>query len=92
MSNVTSLEKIFNQYAGKEIKNPDRLTCDIDPVMEELGEKVYEAGFFFGSAHEKGTPNTGGCMVPPKWVTPEFEKGADGKCRLLGTFKLGNFI
>jgi hypothetical protein len=90
MSNVASLEKIFNQYAGKKILNPDRLTRDHDPLMAELAEKVYEAGFIFGSAHEKGTPNTGGCMVPPTWVTAEFEKDHKGY-RLTGTFKLGNF-
>lgn len=88
MGNAT-LKAIFDQYAGKEIKNPNRLTCDCDDVMDNLAQDVRQAGFIFGAAQEKdATPQ--GCMVPPTFVAAEFEKNADGKFHLTGHFKLGN--
>ena len=93
MRDVASLEKIFNHYAGKEILNPDRMTRDLDVVMAELAEKVDAAHFNFAGLHEKGTPNTSqGCMVPKTFVTAEYERVQNGKFRLTGTFKLGNFV
>jgi len=89
VSNSADLKKIFSQYAGKQIKNPNRVTCDCDPVMDTLGQEVRQAGFIFGQAQEKGT-SPEGCMVPPNLVTAEFEKGQGGKFRLTGNFKLGN--
>jgi hypothetical protein len=84
-----SLKEIFDKYAGQRIKDPDRLTCDIDFVMENLAGDVRKLGFIFGAANEKGVRSEG-CMVPPKYVQPEYERGADGKLRLTGQFKLGN--
>ena len=88
MSNST-LKAIFDQYAGKEIKHPKRVTCDCDEVMDGLAQEVRQAGFILGAAHEKGSPEIG-CMVPPNLVAAEFENGTDGKLRLTGNFKLGN--
>lgn len=89
MSNA-SLKEIFDKYAGRQIKNPDRMTCDLDFIMDELAHEVSKLGFVFGAAHEKGARNEG-CMVPANYVQPEYEKSAEGKFRLTGQFKLGNW-
>ena len=31
-----NLSALFNKFVGQRIKNPNRLTCDIDPVMYEM--------------------------------------------------------
>jgi len=30
------LKKIFGQYTGQTLKNPNRLTCDVDTVLEGI--------------------------------------------------------
>lgn len=76
------------QYAGRVIKDPNRLTCDCDEVMDTLAQDVRSAGFIFGAAQEKGASPAGG-KVPANLVAAEFEKGADGRLRLTGGFRLG---
>lgn len=90
MNSISTLKDIFSKYAGAEILDPNRLTCDVDPIMDgALTDDVRNAGFIMGQAHEKGTPSEG-CMVPSNYVEAEYERSADGKLRLTGNFKLGN--
>lgn len=39
------LTALFNKYVGKEVRNPARVTTDIDPVMEDLIMEAAEAGY-----------------------------------------------
>lgn len=84
-----TLQNIFSKYAGKPIKDPNRVTCDCDEIADGLAQEIREAGYIVGALHEKGTP-VAGCMVPTNLVTPEFERGTDNQLRLTGNFKLGN--
>ena len=40
--NITHL---FNKFAGMELRNPDRLTTDIDPVAAEMAQLAKDNGF-----------------------------------------------
>jgi hypothetical protein len=39
------LTKIFGKYVGVVIRNPDRMTCDVDPVTEEIQATGLKNGF-----------------------------------------------
>lgn len=89
MSDLSALKTIFSRYAGKPIKDPQRLTCDCDEVVESLAQEVRQAGYMMGGLYEKDMP-AAGCMVFPNIVTSEFERDGSGRLRLTGNFKLGN--
>jgi len=87
MDNKLKLKEIFSRYAEKEILNPGRMTCDIDPVADKLGNEVQKLGFLFG-LHKKDTAET---MVlrPENLVRAEYQE-ANGKFQLTGKYRIGN--
>ena len=88
MNNETKLKNIFAQFAGKEIKNPNRMTRDMcDVVDSDLQRKVSGLGFIFGM-HKKGTAETM-VLKPENLVRAEYEE-TKGKFRLTGKYKIGN--
>lgn len=85
--NILRLNLIFSRYAGNEIRNPDRMTCDVDPVIESVSAHIRTLGFIAGKPHDKasGTP----AVLKAGVVSPEFETGTDKKIRLIGKFAIG---
>lgn len=42
--NIQSLKQIFGKFSGQPLLNPDRLTCDVDPVVEAIREEAAQHG------------------------------------------------
>lgn len=50
-----SLKDEFKKYIGETIRNPWRMTCDIDPKAEEMSQTARKYGYtmLFSSATEQ---------------------------------------
>lgn len=83
----SKLNAIFNEYAGKEIYNPQRMTRDWDPVGDHFAGEVSRMGYRF-SFMKKGAAETME-VKHPNAVRAEYEE-KDGKFRLTGRYKIGN--
>lgn len=88
MKDVEKLKAIFKEYAGMEIRDPQRQSCDCDAVADSLAMKLQAQGYVVGAFQEKGAAGESH-VVPRNLVSPEYERGNDGKLRLTGGFKLG---
>lgn len=81
-----NLNAIFGKYAGQALKDPDRLTCDIDGVYESMQSDALKNGLelrvlFPDSLADFGhNPNRANVFV---------EKDATGKLRIADKFTLG---
>ena len=80
-----NLNKIFGKFAGRELLDPKRMTCEEDPVIEEMQVEAAKNSLTLQVLF----PNTGSdCSFNPNRVNAVVEKGADGKYRV-STFDLG---
>lgn len=42
--NIQSLTQIFGKFSGQTILNPNRMTCDVDMVLEEIRAEAEQHG------------------------------------------------
>ncbi|WP_435641438.1 hypothetical protein [Micavibrio aeruginosavorus] len=80
------LSKIFGQFAGQTLKNPQRMTCDMDDVLTNMQDVAAQNGLTLrvkweGRMHDQ--------MHNPNRVNVNVETGADGKIRITPDFQIG---
>jgi hypothetical protein len=80
---ITSL---FNKFAGKELKDPNRLTTDIDNTFHEMQQIASNHGYklrvFFPG--DRGTTD-----ARPDRVNVYVENNAEGRLIIQNRFKIG---
>jgi len=80
------LKAIFGQYAGKALLDPMRVTCDIDPVLEDMRMAASHVGLSvtvrWPNAKSDGRSNMHRLNVP-------VEKRDDGRYYIVPNFTRG---
>jgi hypothetical protein len=86
MSNNVNLKEIFGKFAGQELRDPRRLTCDMDPVLMDMDAAARKNGlqlrFLFPGGGATDDYNT-------KRVNAYAEKNPRGGWRVADKFDLG---
>jgi len=81
--NVTEL---FNKFAGRELKDPGRVTCDIDSTLGEIEQVAKDNGLKL----RIWFPGTVGTMdYRTDRINVHVEKDAAGKFIVSDKFKIG---
>lgn len=86
MTKPRNLKAIFGKFSGQPLKNPDRMTCDVDGVLSELADTARKNGLelrvlFPGKMHDFG--------ANPNRVNIPVEKDSAGKLRVGKNFSIG---
>ncbi len=86
MSQKLDLTAIFGKFAGQPLKDPRRLTADIDTVAEQMRDTAKQHGLtlrlkFPGMMHTQD--------AKPNRVNADVERDAAGKFSVKGNFRIG---
>ena len=86
MSQNLNLTAIFGKFAGQPLKDPRRLTADIDTVAEQMREIAKQHGLtlrlkFPGMMHTQDARRDR--------VNADVERDAAGNFRVKGNFRIG---
>ena len=86
MKKTPDLKKIFGKFAGKELRDPNRLTTDIDSVLAQMETAAQKNGLKL----RVWFPGTIGTMeLRSDRVNAHVDQGADGKFRVSNKFEIG---
>lgn len=86
MTQPHNLKAIFGKFTGQPLKDPNRLTCDVDGVLAEMASTAQKNGLelrvlFPGKMEDFGhNPNRANVTV---------EQDAGGKLRVGNKFSIG---
>ena len=80
------LNKIFGHFAGQTLKNPDRMTCDMDDVLTDMQEVAAKHGL---TLRVKWEGRLFDQMHNPNRVNVGVATGPDGKIRITPNFQIG---
>ena len=86
MNRNLDLAAIFGHFAGQPLKDPKRLTADIDTVAEQMRETAKQHGLtlrlkFPGMMYTQD--------AKPSRVNADVERDAKGGFRVKGNFRIG---
>ncbi len=86
MKRNLDLSAIFGKFAGQQVKDPNRLTADIDTVAEQMRDTAKQHGLtlrlkFPGMMYTQD--------AKPNRVNADVEKDANGALRIKGNFRIG---
>lgn len=77
---------LFNKFVGKELKDPQRVTCDLDHVYEEMKQVANDNGLEL-RLHFPGRPSTPDYRE--KRVNVLVKESADNRFVVGKTFGMG---
>lgn len=80
------LKAIFGKYAGQALLDPMRVTCDIDPVLEDLKAAATHVGL---TVRVKWPDSMGDTRYNMQRMNVPVEKRTDGKYYILPNFTRG---
>ena len=70
-----SITAQFNQYLGQSVQDPDRLTCDCDPVADKISQEATSKGLMVNFVKAGQRP---GANAPVDRLIVNIESGPTG--------------
>ena len=81
-----NLQDIFGKYAGQTLKDPMRVTCDVDSVLEEIKATAAQHGY---SLRVQWPNACGDCRKNISRVNLAVKEEGNGKLYIQNKFWLG---